>query len=198
MRLGDDRPPLSAPVREGVAELRLDPGLWDLRIAAAGHQPLHHHLDVLGTGPTLAVPLTLQPVAAPPPATPPVDPDAPRRAGQLRRARVETIVGAVALPVGLAALGGFVAAVAYRQDTRAGFEALRRDAVDCDVRAQLDGLHARARRETGAMIALGVSAGALLTTGAVLLVRGQRRMKRARIALDLRPGHAGLSLSGAF
>ena len=202
VRLGEPpelaRPELNAAIRDGVAELRLDPGPWELRIDAPGHQPLHHHLDVIEPGNiAMAVPLTLQPVAPPPVVTAP-DLGAARRAELLRRARIDNIVGAVALPVGLAALGGFVASIALRQETRARFESLRRQAVACDVRDELLDLRAKASRETGAIIALGITAGAVLTTSAVLLVRGQRRMQRARIALDVRPGHAGLFLSGAF
>lgn len=201
VRLGDppqqQRPELAAQVIDGVAVLRLDPGPWDLRITAPGHLPVQHHLDVVGTGAPLEVPIVLMPIA-PTPVAKPVDAGAARRAAELRRARKETIAGAVILPFGLAALGGFVATVARRQDTRAGFEAVRRAAIDCDVRDELGALQTRARRETVAMIGLGVAAGALLTTGAVLLVHGKRRATRNRLALDLRPGVAGFVLSGSF
>ena len=48
------------------------------------------------------------------------------------------------------------------------------------------------------MLSLGLVGGALVTAGAVLLIRGQRTLQRARVALDLRPGHAVLSLSARF
>ena len=40
--------------------------------------------------------------------------------------------------------------------------------------------------------------GALLVAGTVLLVRGQKTLRRARLGFDLRPGGAGLLLSGNF
>jgi len=64
--------------------------------------------------------------------------------------------------------------------------------------AALGDLRDRARSQAGAMVGLGVASGALLVAGTVLLVRGQKTLRRARLGFDLRPGGAGLLLSGNF
>ena len=196
-RVGDppeqQRPELSTPVAAGSATLRLDPGAWELHVAAPGFVPVKQVLEVGETN----VPVTLRLVPVPATAvTPPPAPPGPRP--NLRRARAMTVAGAVMLPLGLVALGGLVGTtVAYR---RTGDE-YRRVGVDgylCNDLAALGELRDRARSQAGAIVGLGVASGALLAAGTVLLVRGQRTLRRARLGLDVRPGHAGLLFSGSF
>jgi hypothetical protein len=113
----------------------------------------------------------------------------------LRRARGETIAGAVLVPLGVVALGGFVATTVVYAKLRSREQRL---GLDCDDRDALLDLRRQARLDTGAMVGLGVASAALLTAGAVLLVRGQHTLRRPRLALDVRPGRAGLTLSGSF
>jgi len=117
------------------------------------------------------------------------------RARTLRRARGETIAGAVIVPLGVLALGGLVIAAVSHRGTRAHAEDV---GYHCNDLETLVDLRTRARREAGAMVGLGVASGALLTAGAVLLVRGLRPLRRARLSLDVRPGLSGLTLSGNF
>lgn len=196
-RLGDPpgqaRPDLATPVTAGVAPLRLDPGAWELRIDAPGHLPLRRTIDVGDAPAPLVLHLLPAPTAA---AAPPIAAD-PRKQ---QRARAQVITGAVLLPLGLVALGGLVAVIPGHINTRSAFTKLRRDdpqCADADLPA-LEQLHARARREEAAMLSLGLVGGVLVTAGAVLLARGQRTLQRTRVALDLRPGHAVLSLSARF
>ncbi len=198
-RVGDppaqQRPELSTPVVAGIATLRLDPGAWELHVAAPGFVPMKQTLEVGETN----APVTLELVSVPAAetaVTPPPVPPGPRP--NLRRGRALTAAGAVLLPLGLVALGGFVATtVGYR---RTG-EEYRRVGVDgylCNDLAALGDLRDRARSQAGAMVGLGVASGALLVAGTVLLVRGQKTLRRARLGFDLGPGHAGLLLSGRF
>jgi hypothetical protein len=59
-------------------------------------------------------------------------------------------------------------------------------------------LGATARRQEGAMIGLGIAAGALVTAGAILVGRGRGELRRRRLHLEARPGAVVLGLSGRF
>lgn len=178
------RPPLDAAPLGGSSGVRLDPGPWEVRVEAVGFAPLVQRVEV-GDQP-MSIVLTLQP---PPTAAPPE-----RGAG-----RAETAGGAVLLPLGLAALGGAIGvAVAYRA-TRAEFEPLRarfeQGLCLSEEVLRLEELSTSGRRQQGALIGLGVAAAALVGAGVGLLVHGRART-RAGVALELRPGLAGLTLSG--
>jgi len=193
-RVGDppeqQRPELSTPVVAGTATLRLDPGAWELHVAAPGFVPVQQALAVGETN----VPVTL--VLVPVPVAAVAPPPGPRP--NLRRGRAMTAAGAVLLPLGLVALGGFVATtVAYRR-TGEEYRGVGVDGYLFNELAALGDLRDRARSQAGAMVGLGVASGALLVAGTVLLVRGQKTLRRARLGFDLRPGGAGLLLSGNF
>jgi len=196
-RVGDppdrQRPDLEVAVTAGAGALRLDPGNWELRIDKAGYLPLRSTLAVHDAN----VPVELRLAPVPVVATPKPDPTPAdmARARTLRRARGETIAGAVIVPLGVLALAGLVIAAVSHRGTRAHAEDVGYHCNDLDTLVEL---RARARREVGAMVGLGVASGALLTAGAVLLVRGLRPLRRARLSLDVRPGQAGLTLSGNF
>jgi hypothetical protein len=127
------------------------------------------------------------------PASPPADNQTPRRL---------QIAGGVLVPLGLVALG-VVGAVgsSYRRDL-ARADALHAELMtrSCteDDRTQLRELLTVTRREEGLMIALGVTGGALITTGTALLVRGTLQRRRARLGFDLRQHRVGLTISGEF
>ena len=186
-RLGDppasQRPDLEAPVTAGTTAIRLDPGDWELRVEAPGYLPLRRVLAVGDAG--AQVELALVPVPA----------AVPGASGGPRRARGETVAGAVLVPLGVVALGGFVATTVVYGKIRAQEEKL---GADCNDRDVLLDLRRQARRDIGAMVGLGVASAALLTAGAVLLVRGRQTLRRPRLALDIDPGRAGLTLSGNF
>lgn len=187
-----ERPPLDAALVGGAAGARLDPGPWEVRVEAVGFQPLVQRVDV-GDQP-MSVALELKREA------PPGPPVAPVRA-EARAGRAATIAGAVILPLGIAALGGVVGVAAAYGRTRAEFDPLqaRFEQGMClpDEVLRLEELASAARRQQGAMIGLGVAAGVLIGTGVGLLVRG-RVKARGRVALDLRPGLTGLTLTGKF
>jgi hypothetical protein len=191
-RIGDppalQRPELAAPVSGGMTEIRLDPGDWEVRVEAAGYLPLRRILAVGEANAPVELDLAPVPAAA---AKPVPNPEADRRA---RRARGETIAGAVLVPLGGVALGGFVASTVAYGDIRSREEKLGERCNDRDV---LLDLRRQARLDTGAMVGLGVASAALLTAGTVLLIRG-RALRRPHLSLDLRPGRAGLTLSGNF
>ena len=193
-RVGDPpesrRPDLATSLHGGLAALRLDPGTWELHVDAPEHLPLRHTIEVTDA----RTPVELHLVPAP--TTAPAPPPAPHaQAGDLRRARGQTIAGAVTLPLGLAALAGFITTTVAYRDSVAREKIL---GYQCNDRGALDDLRVTARRQIGAMVGLGVASGALLTTGVVLLVRGAPALRRARLALDLHPDRAGLLLSGNF
>lgn len=132
---------------------------------------------------------------APPEATSPAD----ATAAAPRWRRREQVAGAVALPLGLVALGALLPmALGYRRT------ALRADELHTSLgcteadRAVLGRLASRARREEAAIVTLGVAAGVLLTTGVILLVRGRRPPPRVRLGLDIRANFGGIALSGRF
>ena len=186
---GSQRPDLDSPVLGGLAALRLDPGTWELRLDVPGYLPLRHTIEVTDARTPVELRLVPAPSTAPAPT---IDPSP--RTHDLRRARAETIAGAVTLPLGAAALAGFITStVAYRgsvaREKSVGYQ--------CNDRGALDDLRVTARRQVGAMVGLGVASGALLTAGVVLLVRGAA-LRRAHLTLDLHPDHAGLLLSGRF
>lgn len=148
--------------------------------------------DICAPPPLLPAP---PPVVAPPPATPAPAPPGPTGRPQL-------IAGAVVLPLGLAALGalGGVAST-YRRDLAAADDlhaALTARPCTDEDRDRMRELLASTRRHEGAMIALGVVGGALVTTGAALLIRGGLQRRRTRLALDLRPDHLAFAITGAF
>jgi len=198
-RVGDppeqQRPELSTPVVAGTATLRLDPGAWELHVAAPGFVPVQQALEVGETN----APVTLVLVPVPVPATvvtPPPVPPGPRPS--LRPGRTMTAAGAVLLPLGLVALGGFVATTVGYRRTGEEYRRAGADGYLCDDLAALGDLRDRARSQAGAMVGLGVVSGALLVAGTVLLVRGQKTLRRTRLSFDLRPGRAGLLISGSF
>lgn len=196
-RLGDPpaqtRPELATPVVAGAASLWLDPGRWELHVAVPGFLPLKQVLEVGEANPTVVLQLVPAPAAVmPAPA------DGAARARELRRGRVQTATGAVMVPVGLVALGGFAAVVVAYGRTRDEFQEYGRDGYLCNDVVPLDDLRFRARGQTAAIASLGVASVALLAAGTVLLVRGQGTLRRARLGLDLRPDRAGLMFSGSF
>ena len=173
----------------GRVTLRLDPGTWVLGVDAPGFRSLRRTI-LVGDGPE-TVELRLVPV--------PVAVAVPVGLGpELGRARKERVAGAVLLPLGAVALGGVVASAVLYRDTRRAYQALGVDGYRCNELGALADLRTRARGATAAMVGLGVTSGALLSAGAVLLVRGQRTLRRARVAFDVRPGRVGLVLSGRF
>lgn len=116
--------------------------------------------------------------------------------------RGEQLAGAIVLPFGLFALGVVIPTIFSHRRTldradRLHAELTARPCTDHD-RDSMRSLLLTARRQEGAMIALGVAAGVLLTVGAVLLVRGRRPPPRVQLGLDLRSHFAGLALSGRF
>jgi len=195
-RVGDPpaspRPDLDTPIHGGLTALRLDPGTWELRVDSPGYLPLRHTIEVTDA----RTPVELRLVPVPAPTTAPArtsDPAPPAR--DTRHARGQTIAGAVTLPLGAAALAGFITTtVAYRNSVAR--EKIIGD--QCNDRRALDDLRVMAQRQIGAMVGLGVASGALLSAGVVLLVRGAPALRRARLALDLDTHHAGLLLSGSF
>jgi hypothetical protein len=199
-QISEPPPPLSSPVIGGVAAARLDPGEWLVQVDAPGYAPLRQKIVVDGgTAPILLKLVEREPVATPVVAPAPA---APAPAPVDRRGRAETIAGAVLLPLGLIALGGAIAVVPQYQQTGAGIASIRealatRTDTDAD-RAALAGFIDAARRQEAALVALGVTGGVLAISGAALLGDGVRRQRRARVALDLRPGAAGLIFSGKF
>lgn len=132
-----------------------------------------------------------------PAATPSPDPDPQRR-----KARGRAIVGAVLLPLGLFAAAGLVATLPNHLANGTAIAGLHREldsrpCTDAD-RAELRQYIATAHRQEAALVGLGVTAGALITAGVVLLVRGHRLQNRPLFGLDLRSHSAGLTLSGRF
>lgn len=192
---GQERPELVLPVA-GTATLHLDPGSWELRVEAPGYLPLRQVVEVGESNAPLT--LRLVPVPAAVNSAPASVVDVAARNRERRRGKAMTVAGAVMLPLGAVALGGFVAAAVGYRRTGEQFRGLGGDEYLCNDLTALGELHDRARRQAGAMVGLGVASGALLTAGTVLLVRGQRTLRRARVAFDLRPGQAGLLLSGKF
>lgn len=193
-------PPLTTPVIEGTAAVRLDRGEWLVEVTADGHLPLRRVIDVAdGSAPVV---LALEPVPPPAPATVPVP---PRPVPPLappppdRHARAEVVVGAVLTPLGLLALGGMIGVIPDYQLTASQISGVRHELTTrpctADDRAELARFIALARQQETALASLGVVGGALVVTGALLLVDGRRR-QRSRITV--RPGLAGLTLSGTF
>ena len=187
------RPELVTPVVAGAASLRLDPGPWELYVAAPGFLPVKHVLEVREANPTVV--LQLMPAPA---AVMPVPAGRAARATELRRGRAQTVAGAVMVPLGLVALGGVAAVAVGYGRTRDEVQERGRDGYLCNDVAPLDDLRFRARGQTAAMAGLGAASVALLAAGTILLVRGQGTLRRARLGLDLRPGRAGLMFSGSF
>lgn len=201
-QISEPPPPLGTPVIAGVAAARLDPGEWLVKVDAPGYAPLRQVIEVDGSSAPILI--KLEPAPAPAPMIVPaawVVPPTPVATVD-RRGRTETIAGAVLLPLGLVALGGAIAVVPQYQQTRAGVagvreELLTRECTDAD-RAALADFITSARHQETAMVALGVTGGVLAVSGAALLADGLRRQRRARVALDVRPGVAGLIFSGKF
>lgn len=201
VRRADDpsRPALEATAVGGAALMHLDPGPWDVEVEASGFPPRRARVEVA------AAPVTLELRLVPetgPAAGPPV---APAPALRPATGRAETIAGGVLVPLGLVALGALAAVAPAYQETRSNFSRLRgaleRDPCDAIALVELAGLPAEARRERAALIALGVTSGALLGAGVGLLVHGQRLARRsrpARLSLHLRPGFGALTLLGKF
>lgn len=116
--------------------------------------------------------------------------------------RGEQLAGAIVLPFGLLALGALVPTFFGHRRTLDRADHLHaalaaRPCTDHD-RTMMRSFLLTSRRQEVAMISLGVAAAVLLTTGAVLLVRGRRPPPRVQLGLDLRPYSAGLALSGRF
>lgn len=192
---GQERPEFVTAIA-GHASLQLDPGTWELRVEKPGYLPLRQTVEVGETNAPLT--LRLVPVPAAVTAAPAPVVNVAARNRERRKGRAMTAAGAVMLPLGVVALGGFVAAAVGYRRTGEAFRGLGVDGYLCNDLAALGELHDRARRQAGAMVGLGVASGALLSAGTVLLVRGQRTLRRPRLAFNLRPGQAGLLLSGSF
>ncbi len=195
-RVGDPsglvRPDLETVTSEGRAALRLDPGPWELRVDVPGYLPLRQMLTVDDAAAPVELRLVPVPVGA---AVVPAPTKTTSENAALRRARAQRNVGAALLPVGAVALGGVIAtAVAYRRSA-VKFQGLGTECNDLEALSELQSL---AQRQVAGMVGLGVLTGTLITTGVVLLVRGQRALPRARVALELHPQRAGLMLSGKF
>ena len=193
---GGERPELVTPVTAGAVTLQLDPGAWELRVEVPGYRPLRQEVEVGVNNAPVTLRLVPIPAAVTPASAPVVDVAA--RDGDLRRGRGMTVAGAVMLPLGVVTLGGFVAAAIGYRRTGEGFRGIGVDGYLCDDRTALGELEARSRRQAGAMVGLGIASGALLTAGTVLLVRGQKTLRRARLTFDVRPDRAGLLISGSF
>lgn len=203
-----------------------DPDRDDIRSVRSSHTRVSQQLSAYRPGvcePTAPVPPpSASPPAGPAPASPPAaspsptpstaptspsarsvpapaDHNSPDRAAAGRPSR---IAGGVLLPLGLVAIGvvGGIA-VKYRRDLDAAdalhAALLQRPCTD-DDRARMRDLLTATRREEALMISLGIVGGALITTGAALLVRGALQRRHTRLGLDLRPGRALLSITGEF
>lgn len=174
-----------------------DPWMLEIQSSRARNDEVAQQLaaygpDICAPPPLLTAP---PPVVAPPPAKQAPTPPSPTGRPQL-------IAGAVVLPLGLAALGALAGvASTYRRNLTAAddlhAELTARPCTD-DDRDRMRELLASTRRQEGAMIALGIVGGALITTGTALLIRGSLQRRRTRLALDLRPGHAAFAITGAF
>ncbi len=172
-----------------------EPDRLETRSARARHREVTEQLAVFGADackppPTpAAVPIRPAPapavIALPPPPT--------GAAG-----RQQLIAGGVMVPLGLVALGvlGAVAS-GYRADL-AEADRLALGSCTDDHRVRMRELLDSTRRDEGAMIALGLTGGALVTAGAALLVRGGLQRRRTRLGLDLRQGQVGFTIGGAF
>ncbi len=193
-------PPLTAPVIDGTAAVRLDRGRWLVEVAAPGHVPLRRVLDVAdGSAPVI---LALEPLPPPPPAAIPALPrpsQPPPAPPPDRQARAEIIAGAVLTPLGMLALGGMIGVIPDYRMTASQISGLRDELTTrpctADDRAELARFITLARQQETALASLGVVGGALVVGGVLLLVDGRRR-QRARITV--RPGIASLTLSGTF
>jgi len=188
---------LDSHVNALTAAFPEDPDKFEIRSLRARHDELTQELAAFGPDicapPPPLLPAPPPPVVAPPPQPPPAPP---------ATGRPLQIAGAVVLPLGLAALGAVAGVASTYQRNLATADGLHtallhRPCTD-DDRDRMRDLLAATRRQEGAMIALGVVGGALVTTGAALLIRGSLQRRRTRLALDLRPGHAALAITGAF
>ncbi len=147
---------------------------------------------------TLEPMVPADPASSAKPRTPPVDPASSAKP----RTPPSLIVGAVLVPLGLAAGAAALAFVPAHSRTGAAFDQLRdeltsRTCTPAD-QAEFRRLGAAARHHEAAMVGLGVTAGVLVTTGAVLLTRGRSELRRRQLHLDVRPGAFVLGLSGQF
>ena len=176
-----------------------EPDKLETRSARARHREVTEQLAAFGADACkpppvpAAVPISQAPAPAPAPAVTPL-PRAPIGAA----GRKQLITGGVMLPLGLLALGALGAvASGYRADLA---EADRLALGPCtdDDRVRMRELLEATRRDEGAMIALGVTGGALVTAGTALLVHGGLQRRRARLGLDLRQGQVGFTIAGAF
>ncbi len=117
-------------------------------------------------------------------------------------ARKQLVAGGVLLPVGLVALGLLGAVASSHRRHLGEFDTLTADLAtrpctdeDC---AHMRELLTATRREEGTMIALGVTGGALVTAGTVLLIRGAKQRRKTRLGLDLRHNRLGFTIAGEF
>lgn len=128
----------------------------------------------------------------------PADPARPAKP----RTPPSLIVGAVLVPLGLTAGAAALAFVPGHSRTGAAYDQLRdeltaRTCTPAD-QAEFRRLGDAARHNEAAMLGLGVTAGVLVTTGAILITRGRRELRRRQLELDVRPGAFVLGLSGHF
>lgn len=196
-RRHDARPPpdLDVPLVDGKATVRLDTGTWELLVTAPNHAPLRHLVGPDITGPLA---LTLEPTPAP---TPPPQQSPPPPPPAKPRVPPTLVAGGVLLPLGLAALAGAFAVLPAHGRIADRFDAKRDDLATrpCTPadQAEFRSLTATSRQQERVMIGLGVTAGALLTAGAVLLARGARERRR-QLHLETTRGAVLLGLSGRF
>lgn len=196
-RVGEEGlPALESAVVGGKASVRIDLGTWELRVEAPGYAPLVRTIG--GDDVVRLLRFTLDPMGPTPQPGPTRAPPEPVRT----RAPVALVAGAVVLPLGLAALAGTLAVVPGYRRSEAALDAWQAEIaggpVSLDELRELQALGGTARRQEGAMIGLGVAAGALITVGAILVGRGRGELRRRRLQLEARPGAVAFGLSGRF
>ncbi len=188
-----------------------DPDKIETRSARARHDEATQQIAAFGPdacaapkpGPPVPVPALLPVTIAPETSAPASSAtDLPKVPANNLAPRKQLIAGGVMLPLGLVALGvvGVVASNHRRDVAEADALDAALTARPCtdDDRVRMHELLTAARRQEGLMIALGITGGALITAGTVLLVRGAKQSRRAQLALDLRHNLVGLTIAGRF
>ena len=205
---------LQALLKEHVEALTVawpeDPNMLEVRSARARHAEVTRQLGAFGPEACatpvvpaaepapVVVPTAESPRPTPPPAAVVPPPAPPRDAA----ARKQLLAGSVVLPLGLVALGLFGGVASNFRKAMAAADslhaALAQRPCTSDDYIRMSELLAEVRRERGAMIALGLGGGALVTAGTALLVRGAKQRRRTQLGFDLRHNRFGLTIAGAF